>query len=373
MDFGGAQMLLLALAQRLPKECFQMSVCVLQPFLALADRLESMGVDVYPLNRVRPSIQNPVAFSKYILENILDIIRICRNRHVDVLHTHLSDSEILGVAAGKCFGVKKIMTTNHYPFLPSGRRRLDPRNHLRKQLYRMLYNQGFDFTIAVSDDIREKLVGYYHIRPEKIRVITNGINLAEFDGQHSSEVKPMYVGAETTAALLTTIGRLSAQKGHSYLIRAVRLLLDRDVPVHLLIVGEGELKDSLRNLSMDLGISDRVHFLGGRHDISHILGATDIFVFPSLWEGTSLALLEAMASQKTILATAEPGNMAVIQHGINGFLVPPGDPASLADGAATLLADPARSRELAGNARKTVLDKYNIEYTVQEYSKIWSA
>lgn len=371
LDYGGAQMLLLALSERIPKDRYRMSVCVLQPGSLLTERLESNGVEVFCLQRARPSILEPWRFFDYIFQNILDIVKICKKTKVNVIHCHLDDADIMGAIAGKACRIKTIITTNHYTFLPSGRKLIDPRNFLRRLLYRWLYNQVMDRVVAVSEETAEKLFEYYHVNLKNIRIITNGINVESFGKRRASNDLKTALTTCSTDKILTTIGRLTTQKGQSYLIDAMYILIKKGYNLKLFIVGEGELEAQLIAQTIALGMDAHIQFLGGRSDIADILSITDMFVFPSLWEGTSLALLEAMASGKIILATAEPGNMSVIRHGVNGYLVPPADAAALADAVAFLIENPVVAANYAHNALLTVTECYDIGRTIREYESIW--
>jgi glycosyltransferase involved in cell wall biosynthesis len=372
LDYGGAQMLLVALAEKIPKDLYRMTVCVLQPYTQLKERLESNGVNVFCLQRTRPSMFQPHKFLCYIVQNIKDIISICKQTRVNVIHCHLSDAEFLGTLAGIFYKAESIITTNHYPFLPSGRWRIDPRNILRQLLCWGLYNQGVDWVVAVSGDIADKLIEYYRVSPEKIRIIINGINVDSFRNKCASDELRKSLGLRSTDKVLTTIGRLTTQKGHTYLVDAMHSLSKKGCSIKLLVVGEGELKEQLIAQTNALEMENQIQFLGRRSDIADILAISDIFVFPSFWEGTSLALLEAMASGKIILATAEPGNMAVIQHGVNGYLVSPGDPAALADAIMFLLENPNLAAEYAHNAFVTAKERYDIEQTINGYELLWT-
>ena len=122
------------------------------------------------------------------------------------------------------------------------------------------------------------------------------------------------LGIDRKDRVLTNVGRLRTQKGQTFLLDAMASLVSAFEGIKLLILGEGDLLPTLKRKLEALGLSNRVKFLGNRSDVPDILALTEIFVFPSLWEGTSLALLEAMAAGKPIVATDIPGNRTVLQH-----------------------------------------------------------
>jgi glycosyltransferase involved in cell wall biosynthesis len=126
-----------------------------------------------------------------------------------------------------------------------------------------------------------------------------------------------------------SIGRLNEQKGHRYLLDAAPAVLRAHPDARFLIVGDGDLAEPLRRQAQALGLADRVVFAGHRGDVPEMLGAIDVLCLPSLYEGTPLALFEAMAAGKAIVASAVDGCAEVLADGTTGLLVPPRDPAAL--------------------------------------------
>jgi glycosyltransferase involved in cell wall biosynthesis len=153
------------------------------------------------------------------------------------------------------------------------------------------------------------------------------------------------------APLVGAIGRLNTQKGHRYLLEAAPSIVSAHPRVHFLIAGDGDLLPSLREQARALGLGDRVRFAGHRTDVPDLLGAIDLLAIPSLYEGTPLALFEAMAAGKAIVSSAVDGCAEVIEDGRTGLLVPPQDPAALAHAISRLLADEPLRLELSAAAR----------------------
>lgn len=372
LDCGGAQRLLVNLAEWTPTELYETTICVLQPGLELRGEVESRGVPVVAFNRPRPSLFQPHRLIAYVLKNVRDLARHCRERKIHVLHCHLSDAELLGIPTGVLCRLERILTTIHYPDILPQRKPLDIRNGLRRLVSHLIYNKWADYVIAVSEDVAVQLKDLFSVRREKLRLVLNRIDVEAFRNRTADKDLKRSLGIEQGEHIITHVARLMPPKGHRTLLQAVhRLAAGAHPHFKLLLVGDGLLRDELTELCQALGISDKVVFLGSRPDIPEILAVTDIFVLPSLWEGTSLALLEAMASGRSILATDIPGNRAVIQHGYNGYLVPKADPEALARGLAFLLSNPDVASRLAINAQTTAEERFDIRKTVAELMELW--
>jgi glycosyltransferase involved in cell wall biosynthesis len=160
-----------------------------------------------------------------------------------------------------------------------------------------------------------------------------------------------------------TIGRLNEQKGHRYLVEAAATLLPSRPKAHVVIVGDGDQRDALKAQAAALGIAARVTLAGHRADVPALLGAIDVFAISSTYEGTPLALFEAMAAGKAIVSTAVDGCREVLEDGVTALLVPPRDGASLAAALGRVVDDAALRRSLADNARKAST-RYDIRTCV---------
>ncbi len=372
LNHGGAQRLLMLLAEKAPRDRVETGVLVLQPRLELKEALESLGVRVRCCNRERPSILSPHRFLSYVLRNLREIAAFCRSLSADVLHCHLSDAELLGIPSGRLCGVSRVFTTVHYPDLLPKRKPADLRNALRRALTRILYNHLADGVVTVSRDTAEILSRDFGVRPEKIQVILNGVDVASFSPRTPPPDARRSLGFNQKDCILINVARLAPPKGQAFLVEAMARLTAQFPGIRLLFVGDGELRAELEARRASLRLEDTVVFLGNRSDIADLLALSDIFVFSSVSEGTSLALLEAMAAGKPIVATSIPGNEEVLRHGENAYLVPPGDPDALARGVAFLLDHPDEAQRLAAKGQQEVAAQFDIGQTIARYRALWT-
>jgi glycosyltransferase involved in cell wall biosynthesis len=161
------------------------------------------------------------------------------------------------------------------------------------------------------------------------------------------------------APVIGCTGRLSAQKGFSYLLRAVAQLRSRYPLLHVALAGDGPLAGSLSDEARALGIKDRVHFLGFQPDVQPVLDASDLFALPSLWEALPYSLLEAMAAELPVVATRVAGVPEVVVDGETGFLVPPSDPEALAVALHQLLDSPTLRQRMGHAGRRRVMTRFD--------------
>ena len=168
-------------------------------------------------------------------------------------------------------------------------------------------------------------------------------------------------GDRTRPPRIVAAGRLHPKKGFDVLIAALARLRDQGLPLDAEIAGEGGERAKLEGLIAQLGLGDRVRLVGWRGDVSAFLATGDVFAFPSHQEGFPLVLLEAMAVGLPVASAAIPGPVEMIADGVDGVLVPPGDPAVLAQALAGLIAAPEKSRALGVAARAKVLADYGPE------------
>jgi len=252
-------------------------------------------------------------------------------------------------------------------------------NPLKKLIYVVLdrFSERFvDKFIVVSKSLEQALIQKHKIRPDKVVLIYNGIevdeykpNVEEFRSQES-EVRREFALARDVP-VIGAIGRLVWQKGFEYLIEAVPDVLRTYPDARFLIVGDGLLRERLEALSEELRVRDNVIFAGFRSDIKEILCAVDLLVIPSLLEGFPMITLEAMAMAKPIVATNIDGITEQITDGVNGILVPPKDPPALAKAVLRVLNDKELARSMGLAARKKVEQEFSVEKMIAETEKVY--
>lgn len=374
LECGGAQQLLVPFTRELRRRGSAVTVCALQPRAELAPRLEAAGARVLCLGRTRPSILNPPAFLGYLLGNLRALLRLAREPGT-VLSAHLSDAEFLGICAGLLGRVPVTVTVHAQRLLPP-RAAWDPRNALRRLVTRLLFNRA-QWVVAVSTETAALLTDLFGVGAERVRVILNGIDAEAYAPtpalQGAGQALRQELGIPAESFLVCSIARLTAQKNLPLAIRAVAWLMAQGHDLRLLLAGDGPLRGELQDLVRSLGLERQVLLLGFRDDVPRLLGAADAVLSTSDYEGTSLALLEAMAGGKPVVATDIPGNDALLRHGENGLLAPPGDAEALGRELLRLMTDPELRAQLGQAAADTVRRAYGMETMVDAYAELWNS
>jgi glycosyltransferase involved in cell wall biosynthesis len=306
--------------------------------------LREQGIPVHNLGRGR--------FDPRILT---DLVRLGRERRARILHVHGYAAADFGRLAARRLGAALVL---HEHFA-------DPRMPAYQGMADRMLSELTDRAIAVSASTRDFLVRERHVPAGRVRLIWNGAPLDEF-APVSADVAlhaRRSLGLADDALVVGTIGRLSEQKGHRYLVEAAPALLAGRPRAQLVIVGDGDQMDALKTQAAALGIASRVTLAGHRADVPALLGAIDVFAISSTYEGTPLALFEAMAAGKAIVSTAVDGCREVLEDGVTALLVPPRDPAALAAALGRVMDDATLRRSLAGNAR-AASTRYDIRTCV---------
>lgn len=294
--------------------------------------------------------------SKADLASILRLIRYLRRYRFDVVHVHGARAGWLVRLAAILVGYRRVIWSMH----------LLIRDHVSRQpswtkgvyfaIERFL-NRRTARIIAVSEDLRRGVLGTDPaLDAATVITVANGIS----DPQ---PCEPALLPFPRTGSGLVcaAVGKLQHEKGHDVLIEAVALIPDAERPIAM-IVGEGMLRGSLESRIRESGLESHVHLLGFQNNVIGLLTTADIYVMPSRYEGLPIALLEAMALGKPIVATAVNGIPEAIRDGENGLLVPSEDPAALAEALRRLGRDPALRRKLGDGARKSYLERYMPEH-----------
>lgn len=217
----------------------------------------------------------------------------------------------------------------------------------------------FDRVVAVSDSVRDHLIRSYGYSPECITTIRNG-----WQGN------PRARADHRPNRSLISVGNLRREKGHSTLLRAFAEIPDSN-RYTLVLVGDGPMRGELEDLAAELGIRERVHFSGAVDDVWPVLAEADLLVLPSLYEALGTVVMEAMASGLPVVASRVGGVPELVEEGVTGLLVPPGDHSLLAAALGELLADPQRCRQM-GKAAASVAQAWRTDRMVERYFSMYS-
>jgi glycosyltransferase involved in cell wall biosynthesis len=226
---------------------------------------------------------------------------------------------------------------------------------LHVRLDRALQSRLVDRFVAVSQMNYAALRDDLGLPADKLVVIPNAVELENFAGTDSDDRRAVRerFGIPADAPVLGALARHDDPKGLTYLIQAMPAVLARQPSARLLLVGDGPLRANLEAEARSLGVAERVHFAGYQRDVASMLGAMDLVVLPSVREGLPLSLLEAMAAGRPVVATRVGGMPEVVVDGMTGRLVPPADPAALAEAIGAILDSPRCAEQMgeAGRAR----------------------
>ena len=316
---------------------------------------------------------------------VLDMIRIWRSmvglvkKHdITIVQTHLLRSlDFLVLLLRYTTHLRAIFWTVHSANVSLDEQELSqykwslkPKRYAHNLLYRLTLPLVDGF-IAVSDDVKEAMVQSIGSIQAKTTVIRNGVNVERYGHPVDKAKIRSELGLDPDARLIAVVATLTAPKGHSFLIKAMATVVFHHPDVHTLFIGDGYLREDLQAQVKDLNLCSHIHFLGNRADVPSLLAASDLFALPSLWEGLSMALLEAMAAGKPIVATAVSGTGQVLTHGETGLIVPPGDSQGLAEAIAQLLADPAQAQAMGHTAKKQVTMNFSAQKQADEHLTLY--
>jgi len=202
-------------------------------------------------------------------------------------------------------------------------------------------------------------------------VVHNGVDLVPFERRPDPAEARVRMGLPAGAPVAGVVGRLEARKGHRFFLEAMRRVVDRLPEAMGLIVGEGKEKETLLAQRDALGLHDAVRIVGYWPDLAEALAALDVFVLPSLMEGHPLAILEAMAAGKPVVATDVGGNAEAVEPDATGLLVPPADPEALAGAIVSLLDEPERASQLGAAGRRSLDRRFSLGAAVRANEEVY--
>ena len=353
---GGSEISVLRLISALDPARYQVRVAWLRGEPVLQDDFRAAGAAVVPM-RMRAKL-DPAC--------LLRLMRYVARERIDVVHTHMDVADFYGALAGRLGGARCVVTTKHAP--DEFRTRRTWKRYPFIALERLACAME-DAVIVVSESLASFLEEAERLPRRKMVVIGHGI-----DGTSRAGPRPHARPAPGLPAfepLLGAVGRLSPEKGQAVLLRALPAILAAFPRAGLVIAGEGGSRRELETEARRLGIADRAVFLGFRRDVPALLGAIDLFVQPSIYEGFGISLLEAMAAGLPVVASRVGGIPEVVQDGATGVLVPPQDPGALAAAVVRLLRDRDEARRLGEAAARRVRDRHSLQAVAAQVDALY--
>ena len=364
MEVAGAQRLLLAQARWLHRKGYRVQAVFfydkqgLQPTWQAANPFPVISLDGWKEN-------TPLLFNiPRLVGALLALFRLLK-KDIKVIVTFTPHSNLLGLPLAWLARVPGRVGTHHGFILGSSR-------WMSRLHGRLTNSRVCSVMVAVSAQVREHAIRVEKAKDSKLVVIQNGIEpLAQTVGTiMDRETIREQLGVSANGLLLLTVGRLTVQKGHTVLLDVIAQIASRYPRALFAFAGDGPQRSHLVAQAARLGISDRVLFLGVRTDVANLLQAADIFVQPSLSEGLSIALLEALFAGLPVVATRAGGVVDVVESGESALLVPTGDVQALATALRQVLDDANLRKRLAHAGQARAQANYSIENMCKAYENL---
>ena len=299
---------------------------------------------------------------------LLGLVRLMRAWRPAIVHTHTAKAGLLGRLAARAARVPTVVHTFHGHVLRGYFS--PPKQALFRRLETMLASAA-DALVAVSESVKQDLVDLGIAGAAKIRVIPLGLELEALAGELPRGVLRAEAGIAAQAPLVGMVGRLVPIKDVPTFLAAARHVLERRPEVRFALVGDGEERPALEALCGTLGLRDAVHFLGWRRELASVYGDLDIVVNASRNEGTPVALIEALAAARPVVATAVGGTPDLIGHDERGRLVPPGEPLALARAVLETLEESAAARRRALAGREHVMSLHSSQRLIRDVDALY--
>lgn len=358
--FGGGSRIILAIAVRAQRAGYGVDIFT-------TDARFQQACKEFGIRVVEPGIIPRAIKPAHDLLSLLQLWRFLERERYDVVHTHTSKAGIIGRLAARISHASTVVHTMHgFAYRDTSPRLIKAAALLAEGLA----GRWCHAVVTVATYQAEFLTSRKILPTSRVLAIPNGVpDPSPLPASARNRLRAQF-GVKSQETLLICHGRLAKMKGVDVLLDSIALLKQRGVTLVCLVVGEGPAREELELQTSILNISEQVRFIGFRDDVSDLLAAGDMVVLPSLREGLSIALLEAMATGTPIIATTIPGNVEAAPDG-SALLVPPGDPELLAVAIDRVLGSPTRLHELARAARDRFESAYREESMTDAYLELY--
>jgi glycosyltransferase involved in cell wall biosynthesis len=369
---GGAERLLYTNLKYLDRSRFQNDVItVFSGATHWKESIEALGVGVKSLD-----CRN----LRDLAKGVHQLRRLLRNSRPDLIHTHLWAANVIGRIAGRLSGVPVISSIHNPDHEPDAWGDGAEVGLLKRRLALLAdwwtARFGCERLVAVSEYVRRSAHKRLGFPLERIDLLYNPIDIDQFQSGATRGRRKLIeeLRLPEGSFVLLNVARVSPQKGLLYAIRALPAVREKYPETYLVSVGATVDQRWLPRLEAEadaLGVARNMRFLGARRDIPDLLRCCDLFVFPSLYEGLGISLIEAMASGCACVASRAGPITEVVRHGVDGWLVPPADDRALADAVCSLLADEDKRKSLGAAAGASARARFHPETAARTLEGIY--
>ncbi len=291
---------------------------------------------------------------------------LLRSERVDIVHSHNWSTLLYSVAAARLAGVPIVVHGEH------GKDETIP--HRGRLMASRVLGRGVARICTVSRDLAEELIRDWRVPRERVTRIPNGVDLEAFDSHFQPDGVREELQLTSDNRVVMTTGGFRPIKDLPTLLRAFARVHRADPLARLLLVGRGDSAAphaGLDRLAAELGVAGAVRFLGVRQDVPRLLQVCDVYVNSSRFEGMSNTVLEAMAAGKPVVATEVGGNPEIVEDGVTGFLVPPGQEEPMAARIGCLLNDPSLRSRMGASGRARIEAEHSMTGMIRTYSDLY--
>lgn len=352
---GGSEMVAANICAHLDREYYDPVVLFLYPESGSMEAvLSEMNIPHYGIDLTRWN----KPFRRFFLPKTLNRLG------VDILHVHHVSlySTIAPYLHGT--GVQGVVVTEHAKYSISRSERL-------QRASRQAVEQADYFTV-ISKNLHDFFVHTIGVSQDRLQIIYNGVDTERFSPtvQPGKGINIPTEGFQGTVFI--SVGRLAEAKDHITLFRAARMLIEKGYQFCIVVVGDGELMETLQEAQKDLGLLDHVFLIGARTDVPDLLQQADIFILSSKREGLPMVLLEAMSTALPVIATNVGGIPEIIKNEENGLLIQSQDEKEMATAMEQLIVDKQLAKQLGTGARQTAVEQYSLDTISNQYSILYN-
>ncbi len=353
LNYGGAETQLVQIATALAKRKYAVHVVSMIKPQAYLEELHEQGINYTSLDMTR-GIPDPRV--------VVRLVALLKYWQPKIVHSHMVHANLLARLARLLYRVPVLICTAH---------NINEGGRWREIAYR-LTDPLADLTTNVSRAAVDRYIRVGATPKDKIIFMPNGVDTARFRPNRAARLRLREELGIGDGFAWLAVGRFEEAKDYPNMLRAFNMVAEEQVDAVLLLAGQGYLLEETKKLACDLGLKDRVRFLGVRRDVPELMNAANAYVMSSAWEGLPMVLLEAGACGLPIVATDVGGNGEVVLNGESGYIVPPRDVKALAAAMSKMMALSETERAALGQAGRAHIEaNYSLDRVVDQWERLY--